>query len=301
MACILKALFPDIALVLWDVGQCQGSPWPEVRRQLCWAAKTDTASGYLFIYLRLGGNQLEAPQYKSCPSPLLTQRQMASCSASATIIHKPRGFNQSQALAHWKPQFNFSVCQSPDLCCPFLWLACLLSLIRLFALGLPLAPHPFPTPANEAQWLSIALLQVEGTNSSRDPSQAKHKQRSCPFLFVRMIPSPSQSVAASPCHRERVDKGTERSREIIFCLLLPLRPYNLIKHEPVLRIPCSSLPGTVSPRLCKLEETNPSSTWGLREEMEKDGMGMQETSSKNWWSFFRPLKAAQRDKMAWCA
>lgn len=187
---------------------------------------------------------------------------------------------------HWKPQFNFSVCQGPDLSYPLLWLACLLPLIRFFALGLLLAPHSFHTPANEAQWLSLALLQIGGINRRWDLPKNEHRQRSCPFLFIHMIPPPSQPVGTSPCHWVRVKKGTDRSREIIFWLLLPLRPHNLIKHQPMLRIPRSSLPGTVSLRLCKLEETNPSYTWGLREEVEKDGMVTQEASSKNGWSFF---------------
>lgn len=190
--------------------------------------------------------------------------------------------------AHWKPQFNFSLCQGPDLSSPFLRLACLLSLIGFFALGLLLAPHPFHTPANEAQWLSLALLWIGTINSSGDLPQNKHRQRSCPFLFIRVIPSPSQPVGASPWHWVRVKKGIDRSREIIIWLLLPLRPHKLIKHEPMLRIPHSSLPGTVSLRLYKLEETNPSYAWGLREDVEKDGMVTQETSSKNGWSFFHP-------------
>lgn len=189
---------------------------------------------------------------------------------------------------HWKPQFNFSVCQGPDLSSPFLWLACLLSLIRFFALGLLLMPHPFHTPANEAQGLSLALLRRAGINSRWDLSKNKHRQRSCPFLFIRMIPSPSQPVGASPCHQVRVEKGTDRSRKIFFWLLLAIRPHNLIKREPILRIPHSSLSGTVSLRLDKSEETNPSYTRALREEVEKDGMVTQETSSKNGWSFFHP-------------
>lgn len=189
---------------------------------------------------------------------------------------------------HWKPQLNFSVCQDPDFSSPFLQLACLLSFIRFFALDLLLTPHPFHAPANEAQWLFPALLQIGGINSRWDLPSNKHRQRSCPFLFIHVIPSPSQPVGASPCHRVRVELGTDRSREIIFWLLLPLRPHNLIKHEPMLRIPCSSLPRTVSLRLYKSEETNPSYTWGLREEVEKDEMVTQETSSKNGWIFFHP-------------
>lgn len=266
------------------------SPWAGVQRQLCWAApKTHRASGYIFIYLFPGGNKLDAPQQKELS--FLSANTVPNCQLLCFCPHYSQAtWLQSElgSSTHWKPQFNFSVCQGPDLSSPLLWLACLLSLIRFFALGLLLAPHSFHAPANEAQWLSLALLQIGGIHSRWDLPKNKHRQRSCPFLFIHMIPSLSQPVGTSPCHWVRVRKGTDRSREIIFWLLLPLRAHNLIKHEPMLRIPRSSLPGTVSLRLCKLEETNPSYTWGLREEVEKDGMVTQEASSKNGWTFFHP-------------
>lgn len=224
-----------------------GVSWTRGSETALLSCTSDTYSFRIFIYLFLGGNELEAPQQKELS--FLSANTMPNCQLLCVCQHYSQAtWLQSElgSSTHWKPQFNFSVCQGPDLSSPFLPLACLLPLIRFFCSGIVLTPHPFHVPANEAQWLSLAPLWIEGINSRWDLPKTKHRQRSSPFLFICMIPSPSQPVGAPPCHWVRAEKGTDRSREFIFWLLLPRRPHNLLKHEPMWRIPRSSLPGTVS-------------------------------------------------------
>lgn len=149
----------------------------------------------IFIYLLQegwrgvwgGGTKLEAPQQKELSSSANSRPNcqllcFCQCYSRATGPQSELG-----SSAHWKPQLNFSVCRGPDLSSPF---ACLLSVIRFFALGVILAPHPFHISANEAQWLSLALLWIGGTNSRWNLPKTTHRQRSCPFLFICMISSP---------------------------------------------------------------------------------------------------------------
>lgn len=60
----------------------------------------DTQLQDIYLFICGGRRSCMHLSRKSCPSPLWTQCQTASCSASASIIHKPCGFNQSNVLAH---------------------------------------------------------------------------------------------------------------------------------------------------------------------------------------------------------
>lgn len=157
---------------------------------------SDTHSFRIFIYLflgvTLGGTSAERAVLPPCSHsarlpralllPALVTGHMAS--ASSSLEHTLETTIQHFCLPRARPLLS-----SPLLC-----LVCLLSIIRLLALGFLLAPHPLHPLQMRHNGSSPALLQTQGTNSRWDLPQTSTDKLPLPCAFAESHHLPTLAI-----------------------------------------------------------------------------------------------------------